>query len=130
MRSRLLAPSSAWESRPGGSHGPKRRSRSRRLCWRRRWTRAPRAESRGEVRFHWHSNTTLPLDTHAKMSSVKDAPDALAALKAQYHRLRQSLARIGYISQGSVLQRSVAASGRSGYQWTRKVAQKTVSVSL
>ena len=42
------------------------------------------------------------------MSSVKDAPDALAALKAQYHRLRQSLARIGYISQGSVLQRSVA----------------------
>jgi hypothetical protein len=64
------------------------------------------------------------------MSSVKDAPDSLAALKAQYRRLRQSLARIGYISQGSVLQRSVAASGRSGYQWTRKVAQKTVSVSL
>ena len=27
-------------------------------------------------------------------------------------------------------QRSVAASGRSGYQWTRKVAQKTVSVAL
>jgi hypothetical protein len=36
----------------------------------------------------------------------------------------------GYVSQGSALQRSVAASGRSGYQWTRKVAQKTVSVSL
>ena len=61
---------------------------------------------------------------------MKDAPDSLAALQAQYERLRQSLARIGYISQGSVLQRSVAASGRSGYQWTRKVAQKTVSVSL
>ena len=57
-------------------------------------------------------------------------PDALAAWKAQYHRLRRSLARIGYISQGSVLQRSVAAAGRSGYQWTRKVAQKTLSVSL
>jgi hypothetical protein len=61
---------------------------------------------------------------------MKDAPDSLAALKSRYNRLRQSLARIGYISQGSVLQRSVATSGRSGYQWTRKVAQKTVSVSL
>jgi hypothetical protein len=61
---------------------------------------------------------------------MKAAPDSLAALKAQYHRLCQSLAQTGYISQGSVLQRSVAASGRSGYQWTRKVAQKTVSVSL
>ena len=61
---------------------------------------------------------------------MKDAPDSLAALKTQYHQLRQSLARTGYISQGSVLQRSVAASGRSGYQWTRKVALKTVSVAL
>ena len=55
---------------------------------------------------------------------------SLAALKAEYDRLRKSLARIGYISQGSVLQRSVEASGRSGYQWTRKVAQKTITVSL
>jgi hypothetical protein len=61
---------------------------------------------------------------------MKDTSPSLASLKAHYHRLRQTLARIGYISQGSVLQRSVAASGRSGYQWTRKVAQKTVSVSL
>jgi hypothetical protein len=61
---------------------------------------------------------------------MNDTPETLAALKAQYRRLRRSLARIGYLSQGSVLQRSVAASGRSGYQWTRKVAQKTVSVSL
>jgi hypothetical protein len=61
---------------------------------------------------------------------MNDVPDSLAALKAQYHRLRQSLGRIGYLSQGSVLERSVAASGRTGYQWTRKVAQKTVSVSL
>jgi len=55
---------------------------------------------------------------------------SLATLKAEYDRLRKSLAQIGYISQGSVLQRSVETSGRSGYQWTRKVAQKTVSVSL
>jgi len=55
---------------------------------------------------------------------------ALTAWKKEYARLRQGLARIGYISQGSVLQRSVAASGRSGFQWTRKIDQKTVSVSL
>jgi hypothetical protein len=64
------------------------------------------------------------------MASMNDASDSLAGWKAQYRRLRQSLAQTGYLSQGSVLQRSVAASGRSGYQWTRKVAQKTVSVSL
>ena len=61
---------------------------------------------------------------------MNENPQTLAALKDEYRRLRQSLARIGYISQGSVLQRTVAASGRSGYQWTRKVAQKTVSVAL
>jgi len=54
----------------------------------------------------------------------------LRAWNRQYDRLRKRLSRIGYISQGSVLQRSPASSGRSGYQWTRKVAQKTVSVSL
>ena len=64
------------------------------------------------------------------MLSLKKTPPSLAALEQQYDRLRKSLARIGYISQGSVLARSVATSGRSGYQWTRKVAQKTISVSL
>ena len=61
---------------------------------------------------------------------MNNHPDAVAAWKGEYDRLRKRLARIGYISQGSVLHRSVAASGRSGFQWTRKVAQKTVSVSL
>jgi hypothetical protein len=61
---------------------------------------------------------------------MNNRPTSLAAWKTEYERLRKSLARIGYISQGSVLQRSVAASGRSGFQWTRKVAQKTVSVAL
>jgi hypothetical protein len=61
---------------------------------------------------------------------MNDTPETLAALQAEYRRLRQRLARIGYISQGSVQQRTVATSGRSGYQWTRKVAQKTVSVAL
>lgn len=61
---------------------------------------------------------------------MNETPQVLAALKAQYQRLRRDLARIGYISQGSVLQRTVADSGRSGFQWTRKAAQKTVSVAL
>ena len=61
---------------------------------------------------------------------MNNASAPLTALKAEYDRLRQSLTRIGYISRGSVLQRSVPASGRSGCQWTRKVAQKTVTVSL
>jgi len=88
------------------------------------------AEGGKEGRVHRHSNTTVPLDMHAKMPAMNDTPETLAALKAEYHQLRQRLARTGYISQGSVQQRSVAASGRSGYQWTRKVAQKTVSVAL
>ncbi len=61
---------------------------------------------------------------------MKNRSASLAALEEQYDRLRKSLAQIGYISQGSVLARSVATSGRSGYQWTRKVAQKTITVSL
>ncbi len=60
----------------------------------------------------------------------KSLPHTRAGLEKHYGRLRQKLARTGYISRGSVLARSVATSGRSGYQWTRKVAGKTVSVSL
>jgi hypothetical protein len=55
---------------------------------------------------------------------------AAVGLEKRFEQLRQSLGRIGYISRGSVLARSVATSGRTGYQWTRKVAGKTVSVSL
>lgn len=61
---------------------------------------------------------------------MNETSPSLAALQAQYDQLRRRLARIGYISQGSVQQRTVANSGRSGRQWTRKVAQKTVSVAL
>ena len=55
---------------------------------------------------------------------------SIARLKRDYDRLRQSLACTGYISQGSVLQRTVADSGRSGFQWTRKQAGKTITVAL
>jgi len=54
----------------------------------------------------------------------------LASLQRNYERLRQSLARIGYISQGSVLDRSKLKSPRTGYQWTRKLARKTITVAL
>ena len=57
-------------------------------------------------------------------------PAQVAVLQEKYDRLRQNLAQTGLISEGSVLHRSVAASGRSGYQWTRKVAGKTVAVAL
>jgi len=48
----------------------------------------------------------------------------------QYLLLRRRLSQVGYISQGSVQDRRARKGGGAGYQWTRKVAQKTVSVSL
>jgi hypothetical protein len=48
----------------------------------------------------------------------------------QYAALRRSLAHIGYISGGSVLDRATLKSSRTGYQWTRKVGRKTVTVAL
>lgn len=47
-----------------------------------------------------------------------------------YAALRKSLARTGYISDGSVLDRAQLKPPRAGYQWTRKVGQKTVTVAL
>jgi len=61
---------------------------------------------------------------------VNPPSEDVRALQAEYDRLRQRLAQIGYISAGSVLERTTQTSGRSGCQWTRKVAGKTVSVSL
>jgi hypothetical protein len=52
------------------------------------------------------------------------------SLQSEYQRLCAGLANTGYISQGSVLDRSTLRRPRSGYQWTRKVARKTITVSL
>jgi hypothetical protein len=52
------------------------------------------------------------------------------ALQREYQRLSRSLADIGYVSQGSTLDRSTLCPPRSGYQWTRKVAKKTITVAL
>src|SRR3974390_447479 len=51
-------------------------------------------------------------------------------LQKDYQRLCRSLARTGYISQGSVGDRSNLRPPRSGYQWTRKVKGKTITVAL
>lgn len=61
---------------------------------------------------------------------MKKAFAPSASLQQEYDRLRKSLAQIGYISQGSVLDRSTLRPPRSGYQWTRKVADKTITVAL
>jgi len=53
-----------------------------------------------------------------------------ASAQGQYERLRRSLGGLGYISQGSVQDRTARQGGGAGYQWTRKVAAKTVTVAL
>ena len=55
---------------------------------------------------------------------------ASAAARREFEQLRHRLAQLGYISQGSVQDRTGRKGGGAGYQWTRKVAQKTVSVAL
>ncbi len=52
------------------------------------------------------------------------------SLSHHYQRLCASLACTGYISQGSVLDRSKLRPPRSGYQWTRKFARTTITVAL
>ena len=56
--------------------------------------------------------------------------DHVDSVPRRYQRLRQRLTRLGFISQGSVLDRSTLTPPRSGYQWTRKVGQKTITVAL
>jgi hypothetical protein len=50
--------------------------------------------------------------------------------QARYDQLRRRLAQVGYLTQGSVQDRTRRKGGGAGYQWTRKVARKTVTVSL
>lgn len=60
---------------------------------------------------------------------MKNAISTTSAQR-QFERRRRQLSHLGYISQGSVQDRSARKRGGAGYQWTRKVAQKTVTVSL
>jgi len=47
----------------------------------------------------------------------------------KYRQLQRQLARLGYLSQGSVFERGPGQQG-SRYVWTRKVKAKTVTVAL
>ena len=47
----------------------------------------------------------------------------------EYRQLQHQLARLGYLSQGSVFERGPGQQG-SRYVWTRKVKAKTVTVAL
>ena len=64
------------------------------------------------------------------MSSMKAKSISLVRWQRQFERLRLELAQGGYISRGSVQDRTGRKGGGAGYQWTRKVGQKTVTVSL
>lgn len=46
-----------------------------------------------------------------------------------YRQLQRQMARLGYVSQGSVFERIPGQQG-SRYVWTRKVRAKTVTVAL
>jgi cyclopropane fatty-acyl-phospholipid synthase-like methyltransferase len=61
------------------------------------------------------------------MGNAKKGSDS--RYRDQYARLRQSLAQVGWISEGYVQDRGPGAGGPC-YQWTRKVKGKTVSVAL
>jgi len=52
-----------------------------------------------------------------------------AATPPPYRQLQRQLARVGYLSQGSVFERRPGQQG-SRYVWTRKVRAKTVTVAL
>jgi hypothetical protein len=63
------------------------------------------------------------------MKRNKPSSPDLPAGQSEYEQLRQSLAKIGWISAGYVQDRGPGAGGPC-YQWTRKVRAKTVSVAL
>lgn len=57
-------------------------------------------------------------------------PKNASSLPPEYQRLRRSLAQIGWIALGSLLERSLPGQGGPRYQWSRRVANKTVTVAL
>lgn len=49
---------------------------------------------------------------------------------AEYHRLRQRLAKTGWIALGSLIERNQPGQGGPRYQWSRRVGAKTITVAL
>ena len=60
---------------------------------------------------------------------MKSTRPSATRLTPLYRRLLRQLSRLGYLSQGSVLERPNGQPG-SPYIWTRKVKAKTVTVAL
>jgi len=61
--------------------------------------------------------------------NIKKSSSSLHQLQNSYTQLRQSLSRVGWISEGYVQNRGPGAGGPC-YQWTRKVKGKTLSLAL
>lgn len=57
-------------------------------------------------------------------------PKNMESLPPEYHLLRQSLAKTGWIALGSLVERSLPGQGGPRYQWSRRVGKKTVTVAL
>lgn len=53
-----------------------------------------------------------------------------AQLPTAYRRLRGRLAQLGWMALGSVVERTLPGQGGPRYQWSRRVAGKTVTVAL
>ena|SRR5436309_2557506 len=51
-------------------------------------------------------------------------------LPPEYRRLRQRLARTGWIALGSLVERNRPGQGGPRYQWSRRVEGKTITVAL
>ena len=64
------------------------------------------------------------------MGAMKKKVFSLEQLERQFEQHRRRLGQLGYISQGSVQDRTARQGGGAGYQWTRKVAGKTITVAL
>lgn len=60
----------------------------------------------------------------------KNVSRGTPVLDRQYEQVRHRLSQVGYLSQGSVQDRTARTGGGAGYQWTRKVAGKTITVAL
>jgi hypothetical protein len=63
------------------------------------------------------------------MTFMKSSTSSLSTWETEYARWRQTLGRVGWISEGYVQDRGPGAGGPC-FQWTRKVRGKTVSVAL
>jgi len=62
------------------------------------------------------------------MPRAKTAPDP--PFSATYRRLQKHLSETGWVALGSVVERNKPGQGGPRYQWSRRVAGKTVTVAL